>query len=392
MTDASQLSPKELQEAFQQFNLASQQLSEQFNSLQAQVVHLSSELAASNAALQAQLREKETLAQRVALLLAVLPAGVLELDAHGVITAANWAAEQFLQPDLPGKTWQSLEKTMLVPTNIPGEYELQKNAGMSSGRARLSIQHTPLPEARGSLILLTDLSSHFRLQQQLAQHKKLAAMGEMAAGLAHQLRTPLATALLYVGHLNKPVLPDVQRLKFADKAKSRLIYLEGLIADMLSFVRGDAGEKTAFHIHEWVGEAIQSILPVAEEKQVAIRLTGDAGLQAAVMGHKKGLQGALLNLLENALSFTPAGGEILVIVQLQAGSLQIKVIDQGPGISTDIADKVFTPFFTTRHEGTGLGLAIVKNMVELHGGEIALQNRHDQSGCEARIILPLSVQ
>ncbi|WP_018151570.1 sensor histidine kinase [Leeia oryzae] len=379
------LTPQQLQAAFLQFNEASLQLSAQFDSLQQQVAHLSSELAASNAALQAQLQEKEALAQRVSSLLAVLPAGVLELDATDVITATNWAAEHLLGADLPGQQWQHVADRMLKDTSVPQEYELVGHSQLHG--LRLSLQTTALPDGRGRLILLTDLSEHYRLQQQLAQHRKLAAMGEMAAGLAHQLRTPLATAILYVGHLNKPQLQDQQRLKFADKARSRLLYLEGLIADMLLFVRGDNSEKETFLIGDWLFEAVHTIQPVAEEKQVDIKLAMQLDHQT-LFGDRKSLLGALVNVLENALAFSPAGSHIGIEAHLQGQRLLVTVLDAGPGIADEILEKVFTPFFTTRQEGTGLGLAIVKSVLEAHGGDITLQNQ-PAGGCEACIELPL---
>lgn len=381
--DQPALTPAELQQAFALFNATSVQLTQQFETLQQQVSHLSEELAASNQALQQQLSEKDALARRVSSLLAALPAGVLELDAEGVITAANWAAEQWFGPDLPSQRWLDVAVKHLRPTLSPEEWELLDGQGQH--RARLAIQTTAGANGEGQILLVTDLTGHYLLQQQLEQHKKLAAMGEMAAGLAHQLRTPLATALLYVSHLGNPQLPDAQRQKFTEKTTARLHDLEGLIADMLLFVRGSNHEQEAFDAGPVLQDALATVLPHAQAR--SCQLNGPATLPPIPLtGSRTALQGAVINLLENAVSF--AQHTVTLEVGLQHGWLQLNISDDGPGIPPEQQSRVFEPFFTTRNEGTGLGLAIVKRVAEDHGGAVSLHSTPNQ-GCRFEVVLPL---
>ena len=138
-----------------------------------------------------------------------------------------------------------------------------------------------------------------RLREEAERHKRLAAMGEMAAQLAHQLRTPLAAALLYAGNLELPNLPESHRLSLAGKTVDRLKHLERLIRDMLLFARGEALGRERFAVAELFHDLAQTAEPLARNRQVGLDIVmPDAGM--TLIGNRKSLAGALLNLLENA--------------------------------------------------------------------------------------------
>ncbi len=377
MTDAPPpLTPAQLQEAFLQFTQASAQLTSQFESLQQQVQHLTQELATSNARLQAELMDKAALARRVSVLLAALPAGVLEVDASGVITAANSVAEQQFGADLPGRSWLDLALRHLRQTVTPHEWDWLDDQGRVRGR--LAIGESLLSDG-GRILLVSDVTDAHQMQHALEQHKKLAAMGEMAAGLAHQLRTPLATALLYTSHLTKPALPDAQRLRFAEKAQERLRHLEGLVGDMLLFVRGDTAERERIPLVALIEDALASVQAHAEQRAVILHAPAD--VEGWVQGSRPALIGALSNLLDNAVGFTPQEGVVELLVSQADGQVALSVVDQGPGIPPELRERVFEPFFTLRTEGTGLGLAIVQSVARVHGGSVELESVAGQGSC-----------
>lgn len=208
-----------------------------------------------------------------------------------------------------------------------------------------------------------------RLREEAERNARLAAMGEMAAQLAHQLRTPLAAALLYAGNLENPDLPEASRVSIAQKTVGRLKHLERLIQDMLLFARGEVLGRETFAIDELLGELAHTFEPLARARGVEFDLAVAPG-GLALTGNRKALTGALTNLLENALQAVPAGGLVSLGVTVTDERLAFRIRDNGPGMPPDIVARLFEPFFTTRAEGTGLGLAIARGVARVHGGGI----------------------
>jgi two-component system sensor histidine kinase FlrB len=215
-------------------------------------------------------------------------------------------------------------------------------------------------------------------------------MGEMAAQLAHQLRTPLAAALLYAGNLENPDLPAVTRISVAEKTVARLKHLERLIQDMLLFARGEVLGRESFAVSDLLGELAQTFEPLAQNCGISFAVA-DASDGAVVIGNRKALAGALTNLLENALQAVDVDGAARITLAADPGveAVSIRVIDNGRGMDAMTAARLFEPFFTTRPEGTGLGLAIARGVARAHGGSIEV---HSQPGTGAEFLLTLPCQ
>ncbi len=337
------MSAAELAQAFAAFSQASEELSSAYGALQGQVSQLT---------------------ERLSVLMEALPAGVLVLDRTEQVVQANRAAERLLGLGLAGQGWPAVESS-LAPTETPGEWRHETGAHV----ARLAVARTPLESGEGSIVLLHDISETHRMRLQVERNERLAAMGEMVAGLAHQLRTPLSAALLYVGNLSQPELGAPDRARIVDRALERLRLLERLIRDMLLFARGDTQERERFGACELAAELTYTLEPVARARQVVFR---DACRcpDARLTGDRKALAGALTNLLENAVQATPAGGEVSLEVSRDGESVRFQVRDNGKGMDEDLQSRIFEPFFTTRSEGTGLGLAIARSVARAHGGDI----------------------
>lgn len=221
------------------------------------------------------------------------------------------------------------------------------------------------------------------LQQELTRQRPLAQLGQMTAGLAHQVRTPLATALVYACHLRDTPLDADDRVRFADRLVERLRQLERLVADMLAYAHGaDAG-----HDHFTLAELLRALAATVQPRcpaGAALRLpAADAAL--CLTGSVQNLAGALANLCLNAFE---AGADIVTVERMAAprGRLGLAVIDNGPGIARALRARVFEPFVSGRPGGSGLGLAVARGIVERHGGELRLADA--SAGCRFELTLP----
>ncbi|CAG0952518.1 partial two-component system, sensor histidine kinase FlrB, partial [Rhodocyclaceae bacterium] len=309
--------------------------------------------------------EKAALTERLTLLLNALPAGVVVLDADGSFVEANPAANALGL--VSGSTWAEAESEHLVATETPGEF--------LAGERRVSVTVTPLDSAGGRIVLLHDVTEAHRLKSQAERQQRLAAMGEMAAQLAHQLRTPLAAALLYAGNLENPDLPAASRVSIAQKTVARLKHLERLIQDMLLFARGEALGRETFPIRDLVGDLAHTFEPLARSRDVEFRVAADDDGET-MTGNRKAIAGALTNLLENALqAVEPGRGCIEFSICRGATHWLLTVRDNGRGMAPDVVPRLFQPFFTTRTDGTGLGLAIARGVARAHGGGIDVTSK-----------------
>lgn len=370
---------QELQRAFDVFNQVSLALTESYQGLQGRVESLTAELAVANGELRRQYEAKEALSERLSLLLNALPAGVVVLDCAACVSEANPAACRMFGRTIIGETWLALAQARLVATEAPDEWQLDER--------RLSIVESPLDSAGGRILLIHDVTAAHALKAELERNQRLAAMGEMAASLAHQLRTPLATALLYSANLCQPDLDDAARVRFAGKTAAQLKRLERLIQEVLLFARGESIGRDTIPVRQLLADAAQTVEPLFADRKVAFRVNCAAD-GVVVTGSRKALAGALVNLLENALQACTADGKVTLGASVADGALLLAVRDSGVGISPEIQARVFEPFFTTRGQGTGLGLAIALGVARAHGGTIKVSSL-PEDGSEFVIMLPV---
>lgn len=369
----------ELQRAFAMFNQVSAELTQAYEALQTRVASLTEELAVANGELRRQYQEKEALSERLSSLLDALPAGVVLLDAAAVVAAVNPAAMAIFGTDMIGQHWGDVARAHLEPTLTVGEWLI--------GDGRVSIAESALPSAGGKILLIHDVTAAHRMKTELERNQRLAAMGEMAASLAHQLRTPLAAALLYTSNLGQSGVADEARARFSEKATGQLRRLERLIQDVLLFARGESIGRDVIEAGDLLAEAAQTVEPLMREHGLEFAAVDDCD-GAIIVGSRKALFGALVNLLENAMQATPAGGKICLTGKRRGDLLAIGVRDSGPGVSRETQARIFEPFFTTKGQGTGLGLAIALGVARAHGGAIELFSEPG-AGAEFVMTLPL---
>ncbi|XAL99021.1 ATP-binding protein [Phycisphaeraceae bacterium D3-23] len=279
----------------------------------------------------------------------------------------------------------------------------------------------PSPQSGGAAVSASDLAgiieayngltekmqaSHERLQgevvrlrreltsanAQLQRSKRLSALGEMAAGIAHEIRNPLAAIQLYVGmvvdDLASPTPQTEEALENARKIASAVQGMSAIVNDVLSFARGNEPERRPTLVADLFDHAVTAHQPAIHAAEVhvvrrdlsrgPVEIVADSGL----------MQQAILNLVRNAVdAMTQSAAPRRLMLDVEADELGfvLVVADSGPGIAEESIDRIFNPFFTTRSTGTGLGLAIVHRIVDAHGGSVSVSN---ENGAVFRLALP----
>ena len=349
-----------------------------YRELSGHVTKLSSELEAARLARRKENRERENLLNRFATMLDGLPGGVIILDKGNTITEANPQARALLGEPLEGQTWALIEQRGRF--NSQGSFEIR-------GR-RLNISTCPLPGGEETIVLVSDITAQHTLQRELGRKTRLSSLGEMAARLAHQIRTPLSSTVLYVDQLSKD-LDHAKRERICNALKAQLSQTESLITSMLGFVRG--GSLLCLepsNVKDVVEGALASCEGVIEASGASISVNKiNPSLQ--ILASPTELASVIANMLQNAIQVCDGQAEI----EVWAGAVNqhmmlIRVSDNGPGIPEEFIEQVFDPFFTTRAAGTGLGLAVLASVVERHGGTVHATNR-ESGGAQFTILLPV---
>ena len=363
------LAAKHLEEAFAIFYAESQKLEAQQADLQEKINQLSSELQKSN--------------QRLGILLNAIPAGVILLE-NNIVLLHNPAVLHFLpslskgnQFALPSE-WQA--------SIAPGEYVIGSPEDRNAPQKM--VQVIRIDEGIRSFIQIQDITANIALHQESQRENRLAAMGKMAAGIAHQFRTPLATALLYSSHLcDDEVEPEMAK-EFALRLRKQLMDLEKLSQDMLRFISNRPNKTVLTSARQLIEEAQASIQALFETKGVTLSVECAIPDTVMLLVEPKSIPNALVAILENALAVSKADDAVVLSARTESKKLIITIADQGPGIASTMIDSLFEPFSTTSANGTGLGLSIAKNTLDAHRGTIGVHNTHE--GAVFKITLPIT--
>ncbi len=372
-----------IDDAFDTFNSLSEQLVSSYRQLQGQVHDLTRDLAkARNEKKHAD--NVDNVASRLASLLQALPGGVVVLDGQGRVQECNPAAEDLLGTPLKGQQWRSIINRAFAPRLDDGH-----EVSLKDGR-RLSISTSSLQGESGQILLLKDVTETRVLQDNLARYQRLSSMGYMAATLAHQIRTPTASALLYCSQLSKkPTDPD-RVTHCADKIRSQLHHIEAMVGDMLSYSKGAVVQSPEQHFS--INSLIDKVRVVAQAQVDARRGQFDVDLaldgRRCIAGRLDEVVGAVTNIIINAIQACDDEPKIHLAIGDNQGRVEIQINDNGPGIPCDIQSNIFDPFVTGRAQGTGLGLAVAKQVIDGLQGDISFETDIGR-GTTFKLLLPM---
>jgi nitrogen-specific signal transduction histidine kinase len=332
-----------------------------------------------------------------------MPAGLLVVNAIGIISSSNPAAEQVL--GIRGLAFRRYSEALGASsgmTKLIGEClsdgtifrrEEVEHVPPAGDTRHLGVTISPIRRGEGkisgAICLLSDLTELAALQQRMQLKENLAALGELSAGIAHEFKNALATISGYAQMIDAETSPE-EALDYAGRILEQTRNITHVVAEFLKYARPleIPDERVPLQtMAERVVAEVREALP-----QVKIRWEGTFG---DADGDEGLLRQALLNLTRNAAEaceLTAGGGQVIVRGEIahadEAAFQRISVSDNGPGIPANVLPKLFRPFFTTKAKGTGLGLAVVQKIIVQHGGQVEARNG-PEGGAEFIVTLPV---
>ncbi len=239
---------------------------------------------------------------------------------------------------------------------------------------------------RGEEIIEKRAQERLLLKEKLSHAERLASLGEMVAGISHEIRNPLGIISSTGELLKQKLSPTDTEVKLADVIVEEADRLNGIVTDFLNFARPQAPNLIPCKVDEVIKKNLTFLAPEINKNsyEVHTRFASDIPEIQADPGL---LYQAFLNILMNAMQAMPEGGAIYIELSAHGNTLTILFCDEGPGISDETLNKIWEPFFTTKDKGSGLGLSIVRKIIEGHDGDIEIENAPEK-GAQVTVTLP----
>ncbi len=311
--------------------------------------------------------------------LETIPAGVIVIDVAGMIIHFSSLASEIFNLS-KNEAWGDVLKRNIKGTSDNGHYIL-----CHSGK-HIVMKTQSLPNRRGQLVLLIDESTHKENSESKIKIEKLDSIGKLSATLAHQLRTPLSTAYLYVTNLCLENVSKADLKIYQNKIANQLNIIKQQIDDVLLVYKG------AESLFETINLVSELTFLCDNHKDLHPNVTININQQNLsenlnIVGNRQALRGAINNIIENAIHASGKSNTIDINLLLKNSDVVIEVVDYGEGIKEENISKITQGFFTTKEDGNGLGLSIAKSIIEAHQGCLVIQS---ELNCYTKIsiILP----
>jgi len=331
--------------------------------------------------------------------------GLLSIDAEGKIVSFNQLALGLLS--LKESEVRGLNLNRIIDFQASGIDQILAHArpiidceiqhrSRANEMIPLSLSATPIldenDQCNGAVIVLRDLREIKQLEAKVRRAEKLAAIGKLAAGVAHEIRNPLSSIRGFAQFLSKGLKDSPKEQEFANTMVAEVDRINRVVTDLLTFATPTTAEPVPADVTELVEHCVRLVQADANSRNIMLHRNITDLSKVRLDTHQ--ITQALLNLLLNAMQAVESGGTIEIGAALKPSDarLEIWVEDNGNGIEHDKFDKIFDPFYTTRAKGTGLGLPIVHKIVENHQGEIRIESPPvgKRKGCRFTLSLPTS--
>jgi len=334
-----------------------------------------------------------------------VPIGLLALDNHGRIAAFNHGAESILRLSaskvigreakqiLPAELLEEIKHSQNRDGVIEKEIECSTSEGnivpLEIGASRLKDEDDVF---LGNVLLFKDLTEVRSLRREVARSQRLASVGRLAAGVAHEIRNPLSSIKGFATYFKEryPDRPDDQQT--ADIMIQEVDRLNRVVGQLLEFAKPVSVKPKPISLQALLNDSIKLIKDRAAEKGISVQTQNNTQVDEARIDPDR-INQVLLNLYLNAIDSMESGGELKVEISSdgQHRDIVIRISDTGRGISRENLSKIFEPYFTTKSTGTGLGLAIAHNIVAAMGGQITVKSAPGR-GTNFSVILPDSTE
>ncbi|MCX7988634.1 MAG: ATP-binding protein [Thermodesulfovibrio sp.] len=373
-----------LKEAFSSFLDASKSLENYFLALQEKIDYLTKELEKANLELKNSLEEKERTNNFLETVLNSLDEAIIVLDRERTILMFNNGAKKLLKIDKNGCVGKHFS-TLGFEVKKEGENQFLIKDG----------KHTPViyseytvkngsKEENGKIVVIKDISRIKEIENHYERNKRLIAMGEMAAKIVHEIRSPLCSIELFASMLREEE-GSVKKNELVEGIIAGIGSLNNILNNMLYFARERKVRGSLISLSVLVDEVLELFKPLILKKKIKLKkIIGEITIFADVDLLKQ----AIFNILQNAYYAVDEGGVIVISSNKERDFIALSIKDNGHGISKENINKIFDPFYTTRDSGTGLGLAITLKIIEAHKGFIEV-NSEVGKGSEFKIFIPL---
>jgi len=262
-------------------------------------------------------------------------------------------------------------------TGLLSRRELQQRQALERSSDQLDQSYRQLKEQASQMLMF---------EEQLLRASRLSALGELSAGLAHEIRNPLGSIRGTAEIIRDPGTGAEQRGEFADILVREVDRLNHVVTNFLRFAHPAPVGKQQTCLNRVVDELLD--FSAAEHRRQKIVVSFERAELPEVPVDADQLKQVLLNITLNAVQAMPNGGELHIVTRNEAGQVVVQVTDSGPGIAPEVLPRIFNPFYTTRHTGSGLGLAISQRIIQAHGGQIGVRNRPG-AGASFEVVLPV---
>ncbi|MCD4787312.1 MAG: PAS domain S-box protein, partial [Desulfobacterales bacterium] len=347
------------------------------------------------------LEEKESAFDQLDLLhksiIESVDSGILTIDLNGNIKSFNKGAEKitgFLRSEIINKKLSDVFPVLSSVLNKENQWKQGNRFEVVGSGNILGCSVTPLVDSNrkkiGNTLIFQDLTVIKEMERKIERNKRLAFVGEMAAGLAHEIRNPLASISGPIQMLSKDLRLDETDRKLMQiilRGKDRL---DGFVKDFLLLARPKPSERMDINVEVIIDDLLES-LRFSHEWREDIEVIKNLCNQTSIYGNKAEIRQVIWNMISNAVQAMPEGGKLKIetseVFNDTKEYLEIRISDNGCGIEEKNQDKVFEPFYTTKKNGTGLGLAIVNRIVESHMGKIRIKSKPGK-GTDCIVLLP----